>query len=222
MQLQSPGKLSVKVGGAGNFAEQELAHDSHLIQHSEQPAQFSRPDLDVFQRPPRYNEQARTGSKSHWQQEQSFDVEFMMPPDITSIDSDINKIGALTPSPLIGDIFDPPFTAHTISGTHVSRPQGLQHQYGPSPQNLNAMRHSDSEHQMYDAQYGARQQPLASPMGYQQSGGGSFGGPAFDQGASYDSRKYQQQQPMPQQEHFTSGFGMQQQQYYGNNNFEGG
>ena len=46
----------------------------------------------------------------------------MMPPDITSIDSDINKIGALTPSPLIGDIFDPPFTAHTISGTHVSRP----------------------------------------------------------------------------------------------------
>ena len=84
------------------------------------------------------------------------------------------------------------------------------------------MRHSDSEHQMYDAQYGARQQPLASPMGYQQPGGGSFGGPAFDQGASYDSRKYQQQQSMPQQEHFTSGFGMQQQQYYGNNNFEGG
>jgi len=30
---------------------------------------------------------------------ESFDVEFMMPPDIMSIDSDINKIGALTPSP---------------------------------------------------------------------------------------------------------------------------
>lgn len=29
-----------------------------------------------------------------------------MPPDITSIDSDINKIGALTPSPFIGDGFD--------------------------------------------------------------------------------------------------------------------
>lgn len=28
----------------------------------------------------------------------SFDMEFMMPPDINSIDSDINKIGALTPS----------------------------------------------------------------------------------------------------------------------------
>ena len=26
-------------------------------------------------------------------------MEFMMPPDINSIDSDINKIGALTPSP---------------------------------------------------------------------------------------------------------------------------
>ena len=34
-------------------------------------------------------------------QENSFDMEFMMPPDVMSIDSDINKIGALTPSPFI-------------------------------------------------------------------------------------------------------------------------
>ena len=31
----------------------------------------------------------------------SLDMEFMMPPDVLSIDSDINKIGALTPSPFI-------------------------------------------------------------------------------------------------------------------------
>ncbi len=30
----------------------------------------------------------------------SFDLDFMMPPDVASIDSDINKIGALTPTPL--------------------------------------------------------------------------------------------------------------------------
>ena len=47
-------------------------------------------------------------------------MEFMMPPDITSIDSDINKIGALTPSPLIGDVFEAPFTANTIAGTNMS------------------------------------------------------------------------------------------------------
>jgi hypothetical protein len=33
--------------------------------------------------------------------ETNFDIEYMMPPDIMSIDSDINKIGALTPSPFI-------------------------------------------------------------------------------------------------------------------------
>ena len=31
----------------------------------------------------------------------SLDMDFMMPPDVLSIDSDINKIGALTPSPFI-------------------------------------------------------------------------------------------------------------------------
>lgn len=78
-------------------------------------------------------------------------MEFMMPPDITSIDSDINKIGALTPSPLIGDIFDPPFTAQTIAGTHVtgSKPQGHQQRYGQTPQSIsNAIRRSDSMNQM--------------------------------------------------------------------------
>ena len=38
--------------------------------------------------------------------ETSFDMEFMMPPDIMSIDSDINKIGALTPSPFIDGTID--------------------------------------------------------------------------------------------------------------------
>jgi hypothetical protein len=38
--------------------------------------------------------------------ETSFDMEFMMPPDIMSIDSDINKIGALTPSPFIDGAMD--------------------------------------------------------------------------------------------------------------------
>lgn len=116
-----------------------------------------------------------------------------MPPDITSIDSDINKIGALTPSPLIGDIFDPPFTAHTIGGTHANRPerQGPQHKYGQTPQSIsNAIRRSDSMNHMYEQnqQYGGRQHPIASPMTYQQPG--SFGGPTFDQAGSYDSRKY--------------------------------
>ena len=31
---------------------------------------------------------------------ESFDMDFMMPPDIASIDSDIIKLGALTPSPM--------------------------------------------------------------------------------------------------------------------------
>lgn len=75
MHLESPGKLSAKVhssiGGGGNFVEKELAHESHLIQHSEQPmSQFSRQDIDVFKaqgQRPRYNENVRTGTKSHWQ-----------------------------------------------------------------------------------------------------------------------------------------------------------
>ena len=74
MHLASPGKLSSKppVGGGGYFVEKELAHDSHLIQHSEQPmSQFSGADLNVFKQNhgqrPRYNENVKTGSKSHWQ-----------------------------------------------------------------------------------------------------------------------------------------------------------
>jgi hypothetical protein len=38
--------------------------------------------------------------------ETNFDIEYMMPPDIMSIDSDINKIGALTPSPFIDGLND--------------------------------------------------------------------------------------------------------------------
>ena len=157
MHLESPGKLSAKppMGGGGYFMEKELAHDSHLIQHSEQPiSQFSRQDIDVFKNQgqrPRYNENA----KSHWQQEASFDMEFGMPPDITSIDSDINKIGALTPSPLIGDVFDAPFTAHTIGGTHVtgSKPQGPPNKFGQTPQSIsNAIRRSDSMGGMYEGE----------------------------------------------------------------------
>lgn len=36
---------------------------------------------------------------------ESFDLDFMLPPDIASIDSDINKLGAMTPSP--GPNFNP-------------------------------------------------------------------------------------------------------------------
>lgn len=73
--LESPGKLSAKVQssiGGRHFVEKELAHESHLIQHSEQPmSQFSGADLNVFKQNhgqrPRYNENVKTGSKSHWQ-----------------------------------------------------------------------------------------------------------------------------------------------------------
>ena len=46
------------IGGGGHLDEKELAHESHLIQHSEQPAlsQFSRENIDVFNPGrPRYN-----------------------------------------------------------------------------------------------------------------------------------------------------------------------
>lgn len=58
-------------------------------------------------------------------------MEFMMPPDITSIDSDINKIGALTPSPFLGDFEQTPFnlTANQNMGQAAHR-QGYPQQRG--------------------------------------------------------------------------------------------
>lgn len=60
--------------------------------------------------------------------ETSFDMEFMMPPDIMSIDSDINKIGALTPSPFIDGAVDQfSMTANTgINNNQVGNYRGKQ------------------------------------------------------------------------------------------------
>ena len=51
----------------------------------------------------------------------SLDMDFMMPPDVLSIDSDINKIGALTPSPFIDMQVDNNFSM-------TAGPGGIQHQ----------------------------------------------------------------------------------------------
>lgn len=42
---------------------------------------------------------------------ESFDLDIMMPPDIASIDSDINKLSAMTPSPFPGG-WSNPMDAH--------------------------------------------------------------------------------------------------------------
>ena len=51
-----------------------------------------------------------------------------MPPDITSIDSDINKIGALTPSPFLGDMFEPPYNMTNPAARQQRRNMNLPNQ----------------------------------------------------------------------------------------------
>ena len=72
-------------------AELELAHESYLI-HGQQKMGAGNQQKQNFQ-----------GLRAAWpnigvEGDQSFDADMYMPPDINSIDADINKIGALTPS----------------------------------------------------------------------------------------------------------------------------
>ena len=42
----------------------------------------------------------KSGDRLGQQFAESFDLDIMMPPDIASIDSDLNKLSALTPNPI--------------------------------------------------------------------------------------------------------------------------